>query len=80
MENPGASGWGREVAHRIAIQGGKGGRIAEFVLQRYGTRRKLTVSRLVNDHGGGSLNRLPTPIHLPNRQNLQNHRANYTVF
>ena len=27
-------GWNEEVAHRIAIQGGVGGRIAHFVLQK----------------------------------------------
>lgn len=48
-------GWNEEVAHRIAIQGGKGGRIAELVLQKYGTRN-IGVKRLVQDFGGEVLN------------------------
>lgn len=47
-------GWNEEVAHRIAIQGGVGGRIAEFVLQKYGTRN-VPVNRLVADNGGEAL-------------------------
>jgi hypothetical protein len=44
-------GWNKEVAHRIAIQGGVGGRIAEYVLQKYGTRN-ISVKQLVKDNGG----------------------------
>jgi hypothetical protein len=48
-------GWNEEVAHRIAIQGGVGGRIAEFVLQKYGTRN-VNIKKLIEDNGGKSLN------------------------
>jgi hypothetical protein len=47
-------GWGEEVAHRIAIQGGVGGRIAEFVLQKYGTRN-INIPKLIQDNGGAAL-------------------------
>lgn len=48
-------GWNEEVAHRIAIQGGKGGRIAEFVLRKYGTRN-VSIPKLITDNGGEALN------------------------
>jgi hypothetical protein len=48
-------GWNEEVAHRIAIQGGVGGRIAHFVLQKYGTRN-VNIPRLIQDNGGSALN------------------------
>ena len=48
-------GWNEEVAHRIAIQGGVGGRIAHFVLQKYGTRN-VSISKLIEDNGGSALN------------------------
>ena len=48
-------GWNEEVAHRIAIQGGVGGRIAQFVLQKYGTRN-VSISKLIDDNGGSALN------------------------
>jgi len=48
-------GWNEEVAHRIAIQGGVGGRIAEFVLQKYGTRN-VPIPKLIKDNGGSSMN------------------------
>jgi hypothetical protein len=48
-------GWNEEVAHRIAIQGGVGGRIAHFVLQKYGTRN-VNIPKLIKDNGGSSLN------------------------
>jgi len=47
-------GWNEEVAHRIAIQGGVGGRIADFVLQKYGTRN-VNIPRLIADNGGSAL-------------------------
>ena len=47
-------GWNEEVAHRIAIQGGVGGRIAEFVLQKYGTRN-VSIPKLIADNGGTAL-------------------------
>lgn len=53
-KTPKSLGWNEEVAHRIAIQGGVGGRIAKFVLQKYGTRN-INISKLVADNGGESL-------------------------
>ena len=47
-------GWNEEVAHRIAIQGGVGGRIAKFVLQKYGTRN-VSIPKLIADNGGTAL-------------------------
>jgi len=51
---PTSLGWGGEVAHRIAIQGGKGGRIAAFVLAKYGTCN-VSIPRLIKDNGGESV-------------------------
>lgn len=47
-------GWNEEVAHRIAIQGGVGGRIADFVLRKYGTRN-VPIQKLITDNGGSSM-------------------------
>jgi len=54
-KTPKKLGWNEEVVHRIAIQGGVGGRVAEFVLQKYGTRN-ISISKLISDNGGTSLN------------------------
>jgi len=47
-------GWNEEIAHRIAIQGGVGGRIADFVLRKYGTRN-VPIQKLIMDNGGCSM-------------------------
>lgn len=53
-KTPKSLGWNEEVAHRIAIQGGVGGRIAEFVLRKYGTRN-VPIQKLIKDNGGTSM-------------------------
>ena len=53
-ETPKELGWNKEVVHRITIQGVKGGRVADFVLQKYGTRN-INISKLVLDNGGRAL-------------------------
>lgn len=53
-KTPESLGWNGEVAHRIAIQGGKGRRIARFVLGKYGTCN-VSIPRLIKDNGGESV-------------------------